>query len=149
MQLSQIRYVLMVQKCGSISKAAGELFITQPSLSQQLSLLEKELQVRLFVRGRRGVTLTDAGEEFVAYSRRIVPEVDNLLESMNSFAVRTKGRIKIGVLWIFAELGLAGLISDFCAVYPEIETVITVNGSVRLLDMLRNRELDAIFYRRC
>lgn len=146
MQLNQLRYVIKVYKCGSIAKAAKELFITQPSLSQQITQLENELKVKLFVRHKRGVSPTDAGEEFVTYSRIITQETDNLLKCMDSYALKAKGKIKIGVLWIFASLGLAELLSDFRMKHPEIEAEITVNGSVRLLEMLKNRELDVIFF---
>lgn len=146
MQLNQLRYVMKVYECGSIAKAAKALFITQPTLSQQIAQLENELKVKLFVRHKRGVSPTDAGEEFVTYSRIIIQETDNLLKCMDSYAVKAKGKIKIGVLWIFADLGLAELLSDFRAKYPEIEAEITIDGSVRLLEMLKNRALDAIFF---
>ena len=146
MQLNQLRYVMEVYKCGSISGAARKLFITQPSLSQQIILLEKELRVKLFVRNKRGVTLTDAGEEFIARAHRIIPEIDNLLGSMKSCAAQAKGKINTGVLWIFADLGLAEILSNFCTKYPHIKTTMTVNGSVKLLGMLRERRLDSIFF---
>lgn len=146
MLLNQLRYVIKVHECGSISKAAELLFITQPSLSQQIMLLEKELCVQLFIRHKRGVTATQAGEGFAADCAKIISDIDNMLEKMKNYAPTAKGKIKVGVLWIFADLGLAELLSDFCKTYPDIETKITVDGSVKLLEMLKNRELDVIFY---
>jgi DNA-binding transcriptional LysR family regulator len=72
MQLRQIRYVLELYKCGSFSKAAQNLYVTQPTLSQQIQSLEKELNLKLFVRNSRGITLTDAGDEFVSYAQNII-----------------------------------------------------------------------------
>lgn len=146
MQLNQIRYMAEVNRCGSFSAAAKELFITQPTLSQQVMALEEELGVKLFVRHPRGVSLTDAGQEFATYAQRILNEVDSLQDSMHSFATRTRGRIKIGVLWVFAYLGIAEVLSGFRAANPGIETIMTVGGSVRLREMLINRDVDAIFF---
>lgn len=146
MLLNQLRYVIKVHECGSISKAAELLFITQPSLSQQIMLLEKELHVQLFIRHKRGVTATQAGEEFAYDCVKIISDIDNVLERIKNYAPTAKGKIKVGVLWIFADLGLAELLSDFCKMYPDIETKITIDGSVKLLEMLKNRELDVIFY---
>lgn len=146
MHLNQIRYVLEVQRCGSFSGAAKHLFVSQPTLSQQILALEQELQVNLFVRHQRGVTLTDAGVEFALFAHRITSEITNLLDSMHSYASLAKGKVKVGVLWIFADLGLPGLLSSFQSAYPAIEMNIIVNGSVKLLEMLKNREVDAAFF---
>lgn len=146
MQLNQIQSVLEVSRCGSFSKAAQNLYISQPSLSQQILALESELKVALFVRHQRGVSLTDAGREFAAYAARIVNEVNSLTSSMHSFAALAKGNLKLGVLWIFADLGLPQIMSRFQHQHWEIKTQITVNSSVTLLEMLRTREVDAIFF---
>ena len=146
MQLQQIHYVLKVHECGSFSAAARELFITQPTLSQQVMALEKELGVTLFIRHPRGVYLTDAGEEFIFYARRILNEVSSMESSMGSYAAQSKGLVKIGVLWVFAYLGIADVLSGFRAAHPQIETSMKVNGSVMLLNMLQNRDVDAIFF---
>ena len=65
MELHHLRYVVKLAKCLHFSKAAAELNITQPSLSQQILLIERELGVRLFERKSRSVELTAAGEEFI------------------------------------------------------------------------------------
>ena len=87
MQIQQMRYVLAAAEKKSFSAAAKALFLSQPSLSQQILHLEKELGVPLFVRHSKSVTLTEAGEQFVSSARRILNEVDQLSENMKKYSV--------------------------------------------------------------
>ena len=78
MTLQQLRYVASIAECGSLSKAARELYIAQPSLSKAIAELEKEIQKSLFVRTPRGVLFTDEGTEFLAYARQVLQQMDTL-----------------------------------------------------------------------
>lgn len=80
MTLLQLRYAIEVAQSGSISAAAENLFIAQPSLSHALKELESEMNVRLFERTSRGVVVTDEGARFLSYARQVVEQAD-LLES--------------------------------------------------------------------
>lgn len=80
MTLLQLKYMIEIVDCGSISKAAEHLFITQPSLSKAISDLEKEMDIRIFYRNNRGVCLSDEGSKFLSYARQVVEQAD-LLES--------------------------------------------------------------------
>jgi DNA-binding transcriptional LysR family regulator len=79
MTLQQLKYMITVVNCNSISKAAKDLFISQPSLSAAIQELEKEMGVLIFTRTSGGVTLTTDGSEFLSYARQIV-EQSELLE---------------------------------------------------------------------
>lgn len=79
MTLQQLRYCLEVSQTGSISKAAQNLFVTQPSLSKAISDLETEMNITIFYRTNRGATLSEEGSQFLAYARQIMEPV-NLLE---------------------------------------------------------------------
>ena len=76
MTLTQIQYVLAVAETGTISAAAKRLFIAQPSLTASIKELENELQVTLFRRTNKGVTLTPEGEEFLGYARQVNSQLD-------------------------------------------------------------------------
>ncbi|MBK8523919.1 MAG: LysR family transcriptional regulator [Betaproteobacteria bacterium] len=69
MELRQLRYFCAIARCGSFSKAAGEVFVAQSALSHQLAQLEEELGTPLFHRTRRGVELTEAGRVFTPTPR--------------------------------------------------------------------------------
>lgn len=83
MTLQQLKYVIEVARSRSISKAAKKLFISQPSLSNALKELEKELGIILFLRTNKGITITPEGSEFLGYARQVVEQVE-LLENRYS-----------------------------------------------------------------
>ena len=69
MTLTQLKYIITVADAGSMNLAARELYISQPSLSQAVKELEKEIGVELFCRSNRGVSITQEGSEFLGYAR--------------------------------------------------------------------------------
>ena len=76
MTLTQLKYAIEVANAGSINKAAGNLFITQPSLSSAIAELESEIGIKLFSRNNRGIFLTPEGSEFVGYARQVIEQFD-------------------------------------------------------------------------
>ncbi len=80
MTFQQLKYVIAVAKTGSISKAAQELFITQPSLTAQIHEIEKEYNIKIFSRTNKGVIVTPEGEVFLGYARQVLDQVGLLDE---------------------------------------------------------------------
>lgn len=78
MTLQQLKYVAAIAECGSLSKAARELYIAQSSMSKAIAEIEKEIGRSLFVRTPRGVLFTDEGTEFLAYARQVLQQMDTL-----------------------------------------------------------------------
>ncbi len=76
MTLLQLKYMEAIVKCGSISKAAKMLFITQPSLSSAVKELEEELGIEIFLRTSKGISLTASGTEFMGYARQILEQAE-------------------------------------------------------------------------
>lgn len=76
MTFQQLKYVMKIVKTGSISAAAKELFVSQPSLSKAVMELEHELGITLFIREKKGIRLTDKGRCFVSYARQVVDQMD-------------------------------------------------------------------------
>ena len=74
MTLQQMRYAVEIADCGSINEAAKKLFISQPSLSGTIKDLENELDITLFLRSNRGITITPEGAEFLGYARQILEQ---------------------------------------------------------------------------
>ena len=78
MQIKQLEYLVKIVENGSISKAAEQLYITQPNLTKAVISLEKEYGIRLFNRRARGVELTAEGKEFIRYARKVIAAADAL-----------------------------------------------------------------------
>src|SRR5690625_1977796 len=83
MTLQQLKYVIAVAKNRSINKAAQQLFISQPSLSNAIKELEQEIGITIFSRTNRGVSITTEGADFLGYARQVVEQAE-LLESRYS-----------------------------------------------------------------
>ena len=79
MTLAQLRYVITVSQVGTLSEAAKRLYISQPSLTNAIKELEKELGITIFIRTNKGVILSRQGEEFLGYARQVI-EQTNLIE---------------------------------------------------------------------
>lgn len=80
MTLQQLKYAVTVAECGTISAAAEKLFISQPSLTTAIRELESEMQVTIFSRTNRGVTVSREGEEFLGYARQVLGQAELLQE---------------------------------------------------------------------
>lgn len=145
MHLQQLKYVVKVSELESFSHASKLLYISQPTLSQQIASLEEELGVKLFLRHSRSVGLTEAGREYVQYARKILNDLEALENAMKNYSSLQKGTLTVGLLWIFGYLGLSELVSGFLDVFPNIDLKVKVNGSSKLLEMLYQREVDVIF----
>ena len=98
MELRQLHYVIQIAKELNFSRAAEKLHIAQPSLSQQLSKLEKELGVLLVRRTTNSVELTHAGEVFVDKAQTILDNIEQLKTEMEDMAQMRRGRLVIGSL---------------------------------------------------
>lgn len=72
MTLQQLRYAVTVADCKSMNKAAAQLFVTQPSLSNMIKELENEIHIKIFSRSNRGIAITPEGEEFLGYARQML-----------------------------------------------------------------------------
>lgn len=76
MTLQQLKYIIKIVECGSITEAAKQLFITQPSLSTAVKELEKELGIEIFYRTTKGISLSIDGSEFLSYARQIIEQTE-------------------------------------------------------------------------
>lgn len=79
MTLQQLKYVVTVADKGTISDAAKELFISQPTITNAIKDLEKEMQIIIFNRTNKGIVVSNRGNEFLVYARQVIEQA-NLLE---------------------------------------------------------------------
>jgi len=145
MERSQLIYVVTVAECGSVTRAAEKLHLSQPSLSNQIIHLEQELGIALFARVRKRVHLTEAGEVFVRHAQRILNDMQALAERMEDYAANRSGRVRIGALPIMCALHIPELIGGFHSEYPSITLTLQERGSAELLQALEQSEIDVAF----
>ena len=113
MTLTQLKYAIEVANAGSINKAAGNLFITQPSLSSAIAELESEIGIKLFSINNRGIFLTPEGSEFVGYARQVVEQFD-LIEAKYISSTKLKKKFSVSMQhYTFAVSAFVNLVKQF------------------------------------
>lgn len=151
MTLQQLKYVLTVANKGTISEAAKALYIAQPSLTNSIKELEKELGIVIFQRTNKGTLLSRDGEEFLAYARQVVEQV-NLLEE--KYTGKPKGKQDFCVStqhYSFAVEAFVDLLRDYggeeydfrireTQTYEIIEDVAKLHSQVGVLYLNRQNE---------
>ncbi|TVY02352.1 LysR family transcriptional regulator [Cohnella terricola] len=135
MEFRQLLYAIQIASERNFSRAAEKLHIAQPSLSQQLSKLEKELGVLLFKRSTNSVELTHAGSVFVEKAQQIVDMADQLRREMEDIAEMRKGRLVVGSLPMTGSHVLPYVLPVFREAYPNIEVVL-IEESTKVLEQL-------------
>ena len=89
MKLQQLEYFVKVAECGNLTEAANQLFIAQPSLSNAIHKLEKEMGIVAFLRSNKGVVLTHEGEELLSFSRMLLEQADIMKDHFGAGRART------------------------------------------------------------
>lgn len=142
MNLKQFRYVLVLSNEGSFSKAAAELNISQPSLSQYVRKIEEELDIELFDRSGNSVRLTDAGRAYIEAGRKILDIEHQLQGVFTDIRDSRTGSITIGVSPYRAARIMPKAVQQFKKIYPGIEIIIDEQVGRELRDRAERGEYD-------
>ena len=142
MNTQQLTYVIAVAECQSISKAAEKLYVTQPSLSQSIHGIEKQLGMKLFDRSITPIRLTDAGRLYVEWARKILAMEESMNNAMSDLMGLETGSVRIGASPFRVRCLLARSIAAFHAKYPSIHLTIQEADMKQLRDRLTAGEID-------
>ncbi|MDN6134485.1 MAG: LysR family transcriptional regulator, partial [Brevibacterium sp.] len=142
MNLEQLASFVEVADTGHFTKAAATLHLAQPSLSRQISTLEKELGSELFHRAHGHISLTAAGETLLPSARRMLADAEAVRRDMDELAGLRKGRIRLGATPTLCVSLVAEAISDFHHEHPGVELELVEKGSRELIEALGAGELD-------
>ena len=140
--LSLYRIFYATAMAGNISKAAEELFISQPAISQSIKKLEQSLDTTLFVRNSRGVQLTKEGELLFSH---VKSAFQTLEIGEHQFRLRRElgvGHLRIGVSSTLCKYVLMPYLKDFVKLHPHIQVTIACQSTNHTLQMLEHDELD-------
>ena len=146
MKFRQLEYFCAVAEEKSISAAARELHVAQPPISRQIAQLEEELGVQLFLRGSKGMVLTDAGQNLYQQAQQIFQDLRRVEDSVRSVGTGMSGRIKLGVIYSAMPYALP-YINRYHSEYPQVELFIRVGSPQELIEALNRGELHALFLR--
>jgi LysR family transcriptional regulator, salicylic acid-responsive activator of bsdBCD len=138
MDIKQLKYFEAIAEEGHITKAAKRLFMTQPSLSQQLKILENELGVTLVERSSRGIRLTDAGHLLQERAGQILALLRTTTVEIRELHAGSKGTLTIGTIASSGGALLPGFIRTFQQNYPCVKFQFWEGDTYRILDLLNN-----------
>lgn len=137
-----MKYFLRIAEEGSITRAATLLGVAQPALSRQLQLLEEDLGVALFVRTRRGVELTDAGERLRASTAGPLRQLDLAVQYAASPVARLERNMRLGLLETTVEVLAAPLIANLTTVFPNAMFSMTAGNTDNLVEAMLKGSVD-------
>ena len=141
----QIDYFMAVATNLSFTKTSRELYVSQPAISRQISQLEKELGVKLFVRNNQKTELTDAGRLYFDLFGRYKADFINTKMEVDRLIGRKKGVMRVGFLEGWDLFGIIPpMMERFSNEYPDIEVVINCCGIKELTTSLLNGSMDII-----
>jgi len=144
MDYSKYQYVITVAEMQSISRAARELYISQPALTKYINKLEEDLGVKLFYRNVIPITLTYAGELFVSEAKKILDIKNRLDKELEEICEMKKGRLSIGVSASRGECWLPVMLPVYKKRYPGIELKIIEGSYTYLEDHIIKGMIDVI-----
>ncbi len=142
MNLEQLRGFVEVAREGHFTRASETLHLAQPSLSRQISTLERELGTRLLDRARGHISLTPAGEALLPRAQRILAEVEAIGEEIDELAGLRRGRVRLGAPPTLCVSLVAEAISTFHRAHPRVDLHLAEGGSRSLVDRLAVGDLD-------
>ena len=147
MELRSLHYFIAVAETLNFSRAAERLYMAQPPLSQQIQRLEKEIGVQLFVRTKRSVRLTAAGEVFLQEAYRTLAQVEQAVHSAQQADHGEIGQLAIGFVGSSAYGVLPAIILAFRERFPHVELILRELTTVEQVQALHNEQIQIGFLR--
>jgi len=139
--LNQITAFIETARRQSVSRAAEALFISQPALTARLKGLESDLGAELFLRGPRGMRLTDAGNAFLPYAVRALETLTDGRMQVNALERGGAGRLAIGAAPAVSTYVLPALLKRFSEGYPRVSVSVRTGHSEEILDLVLREQV--------
>lgn len=118
--LRKIYYFVVVARRGSYTRAATELYVAQPALSRAIDQLEQQLGVRLFKRGKAGVSLTAAGNYFLGKAEAILSVTESAVDELKTLESKPAGTVRIGAAPAISTVLIPRLVEHCRITFPEV-----------------------------
>lgn len=143
MTLTELKYIVAVAREKHFGHAAEACFVAQPTLSVAIKKLEDELGVTIFERGGSEVSVTPIGAQIVAQAERVLEQTAAIKEIAKQNKDPLAGPLRLGVIYTIAPYLLPPLVKAMIERVPQMPLVLQENFTVRLIELLRQGEIDA------
>ena len=144
MDFREFQYIVTIADCHSITEAAKQLYISQPSLSYALSKIEKEAGMKLFDRSKQPLVLTEAGEYYVQQARQFLRAKTNFQSKLADLKNSGSGTVSLGIPAERSGYMLPPVLKAFRAKYPNSAFQIREADTTELFSLLRNNKVSFI-----
>lgn len=142
MTLTELRYIVEVANHRHFGRAAGACHVSQPTLSVAIRKLEQELGVALFERRALEIAVTDVGERVVAQARRVLDEAEAVREVAKLGRDPLSAPLRVGTIYTIGPYLLPDLVRQLLRRAPQMPLLLSENYTVRLLESVRNGQID-------
>ena len=142
MTLTELKYIVAVAREKHFGRAAEACHVSQPTLSLAIKKLEEELDVKLFERSASEVAVTALGEEIVRQAQGVLEQAAEIKEIAKRGKDPLAGPIRLGVIYTIGPYLLPDLVREVIRAVPQMPLMLHENLTVKLLEMLRNGEID-------
>jgi len=143
MTLTQLEYILAVDKLHHFGKAAESCFVTQPTLSMQIQKLEDELQVIIFDRSKNPIQTTSEGSAIIAQAHKIIKEQKRLFSIIEESKEELTGEFKLAVIPTLTPFLIPLFIQNFVKKYPKVKLQLEEATTDEIIKMIKKDEIDA------
>ncbi|MBC7489384.1 MAG: LysR family transcriptional regulator [Glaciimonas sp.] len=143
MTLTELKYIVAVARVKHFGHAAEACFVAQPTLSVAIKKLEDELGVMIFERGGSEISVTPLGIQIVAQAERVLEQTAAIREIANQNKDPLAGPLRLGIIYTIGPYLLPPLVKTMIERVPQMPLVLQENFTLRLLELLRQGELDA------
>ncbi len=145
MNTDRLEHFITVAQRGSIGQAAKLLSISQPALTRSIHKLEREMGVKLFERGPRGMALSTFGETFLPYAQAVLNEMQRAADELDAVRGNVKAQVRLGVSPNFLEYITPEAVRRCIEAHPTVNLRISTHTHEEFLNLLRARDLDVAF----
>ncbi|RJF99542.1 hydrogen peroxide-inducible genes activator [Noviherbaspirillum saxi] len=143
MTLTELKYIVAVAREKHFGHAAEACFVAQPTLSVAIKKLEDELGVTIFERGGTEISVTPLGSQIVAQAERVLEQTAAIKEIAKQNKDPLAGPLRLGVIYTIAPYLLPPLVKTMIETVPQMPLVLQENFTAKLIESLRQGELDA------
>lgn len=142
MTLTQLKYIIAVDRYRHFATAAEKSYVTQPTLSMQIHKLEDELGVTIFDRSKSPVIPTEIGEKIIAQAKKIIKQSKHIEDLATLTDDKLRGTFRIGIIPTIAPYLLPLFLRNFREKYPDVHLIFEEVVTNKLLDLLNQDHLD-------